>query len=66
VTPGARVPATTRNRLLYRGGKPVALYVGGEFEWLGQRDPADEWTARNLLIRNDAAMTYIQGPSRVI
>ncbi|MGI9342120.1 MAG: DEAD/DEAH box helicase [Gammaproteobacteria bacterium] len=66
VTPGARVPATTRNRLLYRGGKPVALYVGGEFEWLGTRDPADEWTARNLLLRNDAAMTYIQGPSRVI
>ena len=66
VTPGARVPATTRNRLLYRGGKPVALYVGGEFEWLGKRDPADEWTARNLLLRNDAAMTYIQGPSRVI
>ncbi len=66
VTPGRRVPATARNRLLYRGGVPVALYVGGEFEWLGGRDPADEWTARNLLIRNDARLTYIPSPLRVI
>jgi len=66
VTPGKRVPATTRNRLLYRRGVPVALYVGGEFRWLGDRNPADEWTARNLLIRNDPRMTYIPGPLRVI
>jgi ATP-dependent Lhr-like helicase len=66
VTPGNRVPATTRNRLLYRGGIPVALYVSGEFNWLGERNPADEWTARNLLLRNDAQMTYIAGSSRMI
>ncbi|MFW2405592.1 MAG: ATP-dependent DNA helicase, partial [Gammaproteobacteria bacterium] len=66
VTPGNRVPATTRNRLLYRGGIPVAIYVGGEFNWLGERNPADEWTARNLLLRNDAQMTYIPGSSRII
>jgi ATP-dependent Lhr-like helicase len=66
VTPGNRVPATTRNRLLYRGGIPVALYVGGEFNWLGERNPADEWTARNLLLRNDAQMTYIDGSSIII
>ena len=66
ITPGDKVPATARNRLLYRAGVPVALYVGGEFRWLGAEDPADEWTARNLLIRNDARMTYIPGPSRPI
>jgi len=61
VTPGARVPATARNRLLYRGGLPVAVYVGGEFEWRGTPDAAAEWTARNQLIRNDPQLTYIQG-----
>jgi len=66
VTPGNRVPATTRNRLLYRDGVPVALYVGGEFNWLGERNPADEWTARNLLLRNDPQMTYIAGSFRMI
>jgi ATP-dependent Lhr-like helicase len=60
VTPGARVPATARNRLLYRAGLPVAVYVGGEFEWRGKPDPAAEWTARNQLIRNDPKLTYIQ------
>ena len=59
VTPGERVPATARNRLLYQAGVPVALYVGGEFRWLGEANPADEWTARNMLIRNDAQMPYI-------
>jgi ATP-dependent Lhr-like helicase len=61
VTPGARVPATARNRLLYRSGLPVAVYVGGEFEWRGTPDAAAEWTARNQLIRNDPQLTYIQG-----
>ncbi|MFQ5634429.1 MAG: ATP-dependent DNA helicase, partial [Gammaproteobacteria bacterium] len=65
VTPGTRVPATTRNRLLYRDGVPVALYVGGDFQWLGEPDAADEWTARNLLIRNDPQLTYIPGSPRL-
>ena len=66
VTPGSRVPATARNRLLYRAGVPVALWVGGEFQWLGERDAAAEWTARNLLLRNDPQLTYISGPPRAI
>jgi ATP-dependent Lhr-like helicase len=60
VTPGTRVPATNRNRLLYRDGLPVAVYCSGEFEWHGKPDPAAEWTARNQLIRNDPELTYIQ------
>lgn len=62
VTPGCRVAATARNRLLYRDGLPIAVYVSGEFEWLGRRSAADEWTARTMLIRNDARLTYIDGP----
>jgi len=65
VTPGRRVAATARSRLLYRDGLPIAVYVGGNFEWLGkqseQRNAADEWTARTVLIRNDPGLTYIDG-----
>jgi len=69
ITPGRRVTATARNRLLYRDGLPIAVYVGGKFEWLGprpgerpgQRNAADEWTARTMLIRNDPRLTYIDG-----
>ncbi len=65
VTPGQRVPATSRNRLLYRHGRPVAVLVGGVFAWLGQADAADEWTARHMLVRNDPRVTYIDGPSKL-
>jgi len=61
VTPGERIAATARNRLLYRDGLPIAVYVGGEFQWLGRRSAADEWTARTMLIRNDSGLTYISG-----
>ena len=65
VTPGQRVASTARNRLLYRAGVPIAVYIGGEFTWLGSRSgkhtAADEWTARTMLIRNDPHLTYIGG-----
>lgn len=65
VTPGQRIPATSRNRLLYRNGRPVAVLVGGVFEWLASPDAADEWTARHMLVRNDPGVTYIGGASRL-
>ncbi len=66
VTPGRRVAATARNRLLYRDGMLIAVYVGGQFEWLGQQNAADEWTARTMLIRNDPRLTYIDGSSHPV
>jgi len=65
VTPGPRVPVAARNRVLYRDGSPVAIYAGGEFSWLGAPDAADEWSARNMLLRDDPALTYIAGPGRM-
>jgi ATP-dependent Lhr-like helicase len=61
VTPGTRVPVATRNRVLYRGGGPVATYVAGEVEWLVAPDPRQEWAARNLLIRSDRERFYVPG-----
>jgi ATP-dependent Lhr-like helicase len=60
-TPGPRVPAGPRNRVLYRGGVPVATYVAGEVQWLVPHDPRQEWSARNLLIRSDRERFYVAG-----
>ncbi len=51
VTPGARLPALSGNRVLYRDGVPVALLAGGEVSLLAAMTPQDEWQARNLLLR---------------
>ncbi|MBL8270409.1 MAG: ATP-dependent DNA helicase, partial [Steroidobacter sp.] len=51
VTPGGRLPALTGNRVLYRDGVPVALYVGGEVKFIEQLDPAEQWQARGVLLR---------------
>jgi ATP-dependent helicase Lhr and Lhr-like helicase len=51
VTPGARLPSLSGNRVLYRDGVPLALYVGGEIRLLEPLAPQDEWQARNALLR---------------
>ena len=51
LTPGARLPALTGNRLLYRDGLPIALYAGGEVRFLEALEPKAEWDARNVLLR---------------
>jgi ATP-dependent Lhr-like helicase len=51
LTPGARLPSLSGNRVLYRDGVPLALLAGGEVSFLAELAPADEWEARNLLLR---------------
>jgi ATP-dependent Lhr-like helicase len=51
VTPGARLPALSSNRLLYRDGVPIALLAGGEVRFMEQLEPKDQWEAQNLLLR---------------
>jgi ATP-dependent Lhr-like helicase len=51
LTPGARLPSLSGNRVLYRDGVPIALLAGGEVSFLTELAPADEWEARNLLLR---------------
>jgi ATP-dependent Lhr-like helicase len=64
VTPGDKVPAVLRNRVLYRNGIPMAAWVGGEFFWAGAPDAQGEWAARNSLARVSAPSSYIEGPAR--
>ena len=51
VTPGARLPALSSNRVLYRDGIPIALLAGGEVRFLEQLEPKEQWEAQNLLLR---------------
>ena len=51
ITPGARLPALAGNRVLYRDGVPAALLAGGEVEFLSELSPAEQWEARNKLLR---------------
>jgi ATP-dependent Lhr-like helicase len=51
VTPGARVPALARNRVLYRDGVPVATHAAGQSEFLVTMEPGKEWEARQALLR---------------
>jgi ATP-dependent Lhr-like helicase len=51
ITPGGRLPALSGNRVLYRDGVPVALLSGGEVQFLTEMSAADQWEARNKLLR---------------
>jgi len=51
LTPGARLPALSGNRLLYRDGVPIAVYAAGEVAFLSELEPAARWEAQNLLLR---------------
>jgi ATP-dependent Lhr-like helicase len=51
LTAGARVPALTSNRVLYRDGLPVATLTSGEVRFLVEMDEAHRWQSQNALIR---------------
>jgi ATP-dependent Lhr-like helicase len=51
ITPGARLPAITGNRVLYRDGSPIALFAGGEVKFLVELEPKEQWEAQNALLR---------------
>jgi ATP-dependent Lhr-like helicase len=57
LTPGARLPALTGNRVLYRDGVPLALLAGGEVRFLESIEPQAEWAARSALLRRQIPPT---------
>ena len=52
--PGAKIPALTGNRVLYRDGLAVGALVAGETRWLEPLEPAELRSAETLLIRQRA------------
>ena len=55
LTPGARLPALTGNRVLYRDGLPLAVLSGGETQFLQPLAGKERWDAQNALIRRASA-----------
>jgi len=49
--PGARIPALTGNRVLFRDGAPIAALVGGAVQWLAELDTPAMRRAEDLLVR---------------
>jgi len=55
VTPGARLPSLTGNRLLYLDGLPMAMVTAGEVTFLTALDPGEQWRAKNAILRRDVS-----------
>jgi ATP-dependent Lhr-like helicase len=55
LTAGARVPAISTNRVLYRNGRPAAVLLGRELRALDPLSDAELWEARKRLERRAPA-----------
>jgi ATP-dependent Lhr-like helicase len=49
VLPGAKVPALTGNRIVYRDGAPIATLISGEMKWIESPDPATALRIEEML-----------------
>ncbi len=59
LTGSARVPAVTSHRIVCKDGWPVACLGAGDVTWLGKVEPADQWQARNLLLKGERGAAYL-------
>ncbi|MCB9232524.1 MAG: DEAD/DEAH box helicase [Bacteroidia bacterium] len=50
LTPDAKVPALTSNRILFRDGEAVALLEGKEVKFLLEIEPAKKWEYQKVLV----------------
>jgi len=60
VTPGARLPALTGNRVLYRDGVPIAVLAAGEVRFLEMLDAKAQWDAQNAVLRRHVPAVLAQ------
>ena len=51
ITPGGRLSPASSNRLLYQDGVPIAVLEAKEIRFLVEMTAADQWQARNALLR---------------
>jgi ATP-dependent Lhr-like helicase len=51
LVPGPRLAPAAANRLLYRDGIPIAVLEAREIRYLVEMEPAEQWQARNALLR---------------
>jgi ATP-dependent Lhr-like helicase len=53
IMPGPRLSPSSMNRVLYRDGMPIAVLEAKELRFLVKMSAADQWQARNALLRRD-------------
>jgi ATP-dependent helicase Lhr and Lhr-like helicase len=53
IMPGPRLSPSSINRVLYRDGMPIAVLEAKELRFLVEMSAADQWQARNALLRRD-------------
>jgi ATP-dependent Lhr-like helicase len=51
ILPGPRLSSSSTNRVLYRDGVPIAVLEGKDLRFLVEMSAADQWQARNALLR---------------
>jgi ATP-dependent Lhr-like helicase len=61
VTPGARVPALTGNRVLYRDGVPIAAQIAKEIRVLSNAHGVNDWELKNALVRRTTPSKFGAG-----
>lgn len=54
VIPGQKVPALSGSRVLFRDGVPLASLVSREVTFFESMPAAEEWSAKNILLRGHA------------
>jgi ATP-dependent Lhr-like helicase len=69
IMPGPRLSQSASNRVLYRDGVPIALLEAKELRFLVEMSPADQWQARNALLRRyvpPKVRTYLNDSGRTV
>jgi ATP-dependent Lhr-like helicase len=69
VIPGARLSPAASNRVLYRDGIPIAVLDAKELRFLIEMTAADQWQARNALLRRHVSpkvRAYLNQPGRSV
>lgn len=69
ITPGPRLSQSSTNRVLYRDGVPLAVMEGKEIRFLVEMSTADQWQARNALLRRHVppkVRTYLNDSGRSV
>ena len=56
ITPGARLPSLSGNRLLYRDGLPMATYAAEQVHFLAELAESEQWEVQTALLRRHSSL----------
>src|SRR6266700_3688775 len=69
ITPGSRLSTSASNSVLYRDGVPIAVLEAKEIRFLVEMNTADQWRARNALLRRHVppkVRTYLNQTGKTV